>query len=108
MKRGELYRVPRSRRGDPREFRVFCIVSRQSLLGTSYEKVICAPVFSRYDGLATQVPVGLEEGMKDQCSIHCDTLRSLDKRRLTYLIGTLSPEKIELLDRALAAALDLR
>lgn len=45
--------------------------------------MICAPVYTAYDGLATQIPVGTDEGLKHDSSIHCDELVSLPKSVLT-------------------------
>ena len=61
----------------------------------------------RFDGLSTQVTVGVDEGLKHHSSIHCDELASLPKSMLTHFVGHLRREKIEELDQALAAALDL-
>ena len=69
--------------------------------------MICAPIYTRRDGLHSQVPVGIEQGLKHDSSIHCDDLVSLPKSVLTDYIGCLSPEKRRELDRALAFALDL-
>ena len=80
------------------------IVSRQILLESRYSTVICAPVFSEHDGLLTQVPVGVEEGLKHDSSIHCDALVSLPKAALTNYVGTLSQVKIQDLNQALAIA----
>jgi mRNA interferase MazF len=107
MRRGELYRVQRPSSRDPRKYRVFVIVSRQTLIESRFATVVCAPVFSSYDGLSTQVPIGPEEGMKHECSIHCDELVSLPKSALTHYIAVLSPPKLRLLDEALKAALEL-
>jgi mRNA interferase MazF len=107
MKRGELYRVANPTAKDPKKFRVFVVVSRQVLIDSRFSTVICAPIYTAYDGLASQVPVGPEEGLKHESSIHCDELVSLFKSVLTNLIGTLAPGKIEQLDRALQVALDL-
>ncbi len=107
MKRGELYRVAHPSALDPKKFRVFVIVSRQILIDSRFSTVICAPIFTAYDGLATQVPVGLDEGLKHESSIHCDELISLQKTALTNFIGTLSPKKMEALNRALRIALDI-
>ncbi|OGA52280.1 MAG: hypothetical protein A3F74_12860 [Betaproteobacteria bacterium RIFCSPLOWO2_12_FULL_62_58] len=68
---------------------------------------MCAPVYTAYDGLATQVPVGVEEGLKHESSIHCDEIVSLAKSMLSNYIGTLSPQKLEQLNRALRIALDI-
>jgi mRNA interferase MazF len=70
--------------------------------------VIGAPVYSRHDGLGTQVRIGIEEGLKGDSSIHCDELVSLPNAMLTHFIGRLSDEKTEGLDRALVTALDLQ
>ena len=107
MRRGELYRVAHPTSKDPRRHRVFCVVSRQVLIDSKYSTVICAPVYTAYDGLATQVPLGVEDGMKHECALHCDNLISLQKSALTNFVATLSAEKASALDRALAVALDL-
>ena len=107
MKRGDLYRVGRPRGGDPRRSRVFLVVSRQALIDSRFSTVICAPVYSRRDGLATQVDVGQREGLKHASSVHCDELVSLSKSRLTDFVGNLSTARRPALDQALAAALGL-
>jgi mRNA interferase MazF len=107
MKRGELYRVAHPSAHDPKKFRVFVIVSRQVLIDSRFSTVICAPVYTAYDGLATQVPVGPDEGLKHDSSVYCDELISLQKSVLTNFIGTLSPQKIQALNQALLIALDI-
>ena len=107
MKRGELYRVVNPSARDPKRFRVFVIVSRQVVIESRFSTVICAPIYSAYDGLSTQVPVGVDEGLKHDSSIHCDELVSLPKSVLTNFVGTLSGQKIHALNQALALALDL-
>jgi mRNA interferase MazF len=86
---------------------VFVVVSRQALIESRFSTVICAPIYSSHHGLSTQVPVGIEEGLKHDSSIHCDELLSLPKGLLTDFVGHLSPEKAMVLDRALARALSL-
>jgi mRNA interferase MazF len=107
VKRGELYRVAHPS-NDPKKFRVFVIVSRQALIDSRFSTVICAPVYTAHDGLASQVAIGVDEGLKHESSIHCDGLVSLPKSVLTNYIGTLPPDKLTLLDYALRIALDLR
>ncbi|MGA2270600.1 MAG: type II toxin-antitoxin system PemK/MazF family toxin [Bryobacteraceae bacterium] len=108
MSRGELYLVRKPGSQDPKRQRVFVVVSRQALIETRFSSVICAPVYSRHDGLSTQVRIGIEEGLKRDSSIHCDELVSLPKAMLTRFIGRLNDEKTKELDRALATALDLQ
>jgi mRNA interferase MazF len=86
---------------------VFAIVSRQVLIDSRFSTVICAPVYTSYENLSTQVPVGIDEGLKHDSSIHCDELVSLPKSMLTNFISKLPDEKIKLLDKALKAALQL-
>jgi len=90
---------------DPKKFRVFVIVSRQVLIDSRFSTVICAPVYTSYDGLSTQVPIGIDEGLKHDSGIHCDELISLPKSMLTNYVGKLSPDKLVLLERALKIAL---
>lgn len=106
MKRGELYRVAHPS-NDPKRFRVFVVASRQVLIDSRFSTVICAPVYTAYDGLATQVPIGQDEGLKHDSSIHCDELVSLPKSALTHYVGALPPRAIEALNQALHIALDL-
>ncbi|MFN8454951.1 MAG: type II toxin-antitoxin system PemK/MazF family toxin [Anaerolineae bacterium] len=106
MKRGQLYRVAHPS-NDPKKFRVFVIVSRQALIDSRFSTVICAPIYSLHDGLASQVKVGIEEGLKHESSIHCDELVSLPKTALTNYIGMLPVYKLEALNEALRIALDL-
>ena len=83
MRRGELYRVARPPARDPKRFRVFVVVSRQALIESRFSTIICAPVYSTRHGLATQVDVGLNEGLRHDSSVHCDELVSLRKSQLT-------------------------
>jgi mRNA interferase MazF len=107
MNRGELYRVSHPSARDPKKYRVFVIVSRQVLIDSRFSSVVCAPIYTTYGGLATEVLVGPDEGLKHESSIHCDELVSLSKSALTNYIGTLPPAKIESLDQALRIALDI-
>lgn len=107
MRRGELYRVYQGLPYDPKKYRVFVVVSRQVLIEAHFSTVICAPVFSSCEGLSTQVPVWIDEGLAHDSSIHCDELVSIPKDRLTHFVGTMSPAKLETLDRALAIAVGL-
>ncbi len=107
MKRGDLFRVRRPRGGDPRSSRVFVVVSRQALIDSRFSTVVCAPVYTRRDGLATQVDVGTEDGLKHESSIHCDALVSLPKEMLTDYVASLGLARLRALDQALRVALAL-
>jgi mRNA interferase MazF len=107
MKRGDFYRVPKPSSRDPRRSRIFLVVSRQVLIDSKFSTVVCAPVYSARHGLSTQVPVGPDDGLRHESSIHCDELVSLPKERLTNFVGSLAPSRLFELDRALVAALDI-
>jgi len=107
VNRGELYLVKKPGSRDPRKQRVFVVVSRQALIDSRFSSVICAPVYSRHDGLTTQVRIGLEHGLKRESSVHCDELVSLPKVVLTNYVGSLGPATLGQLEKALSAALGL-
>jgi len=104
MKRGELYRVSLGSKTDTKKQKVYVIISRQELIDSSYSTLICAPVYTNYEGLSTQVQVGVEEGLKHTSAIRCDELISILKTRLTDYVGILSEEKLIELRHALSIA----
>jgi mRNA interferase MazF len=106
MRRGEIYRVHHPS-GDPKLYRSFVIVSRQTLIDSRFPTVICAPIFSRGHGFSTQVAVGVDQGLKHQSWILCDNLVSIRKVQLTNFVGFLARTTIVELDRALRMALAL-
>ena len=69
---------------------MFVVISRQAVIDSRFSTVICAPIYSSFDGLSTQVQVGIEEGLKHDSSIFCDELVSIPKSSLTHFLGTLS------------------
>ncbi len=107
MNRGEIYLVRKPTASDPRRQRAFVIVSRQVLIDSQYESVVCAPVYSKYLGLDSQVEIGTAEGLKHDSAIHCDGLISIAKYRLTDFLGSLSRKKLLELESALKVALEL-
>jgi mRNA interferase MazF len=106
VRRGELYRVFRPG-GDPKQYRIFAIVSRQALIDSRFSTIVCAPLFNSGAELSTQLSVGPDEGLKHQSWIMCDNLVSMRKSELTNYVGSLSGPKLAELDRALKMALDL-
>ena len=106
MKRGDLYRVAHPGH-DPKKYRVFVVVGRQAVIDSKFSSVICAPVYSVNDGLASQVGIGIEKGLKHASSIHCDALVRISKSVLTSYVGSLPEDKLSELTQALKVALDL-
>jgi mRNA interferase MazF len=83
------------------------VVSRQQFIETRFETVICAPIYTACIGLASEVEVGVDEGLKHDSCIRCDELVSLQKSALTNFIGSLSLQKIQELNDALKVALEI-
>jgi len=106
MRRGDLYRVYKPI-GDPKQFRIFVVISRQALIDSNFSTVVCARVYRRGSGLATQISIGQDQGLKHPSWIMCDDLASVRKSDLTNFIGSLSQPKIRDLDRALAIAVGI-
>jgi mRNA interferase MazF len=107
VKRGEIYRIKRPTKQDPKRFRAYVIVSRQALIETGYDTVICAPIYTNQNGLPTEVYVGIDEGLNHESCIRCDELISIDKSKLTNFVGSLSQLKIRELNQALIVALEI-
>jgi mRNA interferase MazF len=106
MRRGDFFRVYHGSKYDPKDFRIYLVVSRQELIDTLFSTVICAPVYSKYDEIIpTQVEVGVDEGLKHDSAIYCDDLTSVPKALLTNYIGSLSDEKMQAVNNALRIAL---
>lgn len=108
VKRGELYKVAKPTKEDPKNFRVFVVVGRQEVIESSYSTVICAPVYSNCLGIETEVEIGIDEGLKHHSCIRCDELFSIQKTALTNYLGKLSGVKLEELNRALRIALVIK
>ena len=87
---------------------MFLVVSRQALIDSRFSTVVCAPVYTTRYGLSTEVPVGPDEGLRHDSSVHCDALVSMSKTSLTQFVGALSPARFPELDDALQAALGMR
>jgi mRNA interferase MazF len=106
MRRGDLYRVHQPP-GNPKKYRSFAIASRQPQIDSRFSTVICAPIFTNGQGSASQVIIGIDEGMKHESWIWCDGLTSIPKSALTQYVGSLSGSKLAEFNRALAFAVDL-
>jgi mRNA interferase MazF len=106
--RGEIYRVrePDARRGHKPGY--YVVVAR-NFIATAEEldTVMCAPVYSTWRRLETEVIIHEEDGVDHPSSIRCDFLMLLRKDRLQHLVGSLSEPKLLELNRAIAVALGL-
>jgi mRNA interferase MazF len=107
LRRGEIYRVRQPQHGHPKTSRSFVVVSRQDLLDSRANRVLCAPINTSGVGLSTEVQVGVDEGLKHDSVINCDQITRLEKSMLADYIGALSLAKLKLLRAALVVAFDL-
>lgn len=105
MTRGDIFLVKKPHKDDPKRQRAFVVVSRQVLIESKYATVVCAPIYTADSGLASQVGVGPEEGLKHASALHCDGLVSIPKNALTDFVGSLSEGKLAELSVALKVAL---
>jgi mRNA interferase MazF len=107
LRRGEIYRVRQPQHGDPKKSRCFTVVSRQDLLDSKANRVLCAPINTSGVGLSTEVQVGVDEGLKHDSVINCDQITRLERSMLTDYIGALSRAKLKQLHSALVVAFDI-
>jgi mRNA interferase MazF len=106
--RGEIYRTrePIAERGGKPGF--YVVVSRPFVAeNDDVSTVVCAPVYSRILGLSTEVVLGPDDGLPRASAVRCDFLTLMFKSRLTHFVSTLSHEKIQNLNLALALTLEL-
>ena len=108
MMRGEIYgireKVPQ--RGHKPGF--YVVVSRDFVASNDdIPTVICAPVYTETLGLRSEVLIGPDDGLPENCSVRCDFLTLMFKTKLTQFAGTLSQTKQRELSQALTYALQL-
>ncbi|MBT9160830.1 MAG: type II toxin-antitoxin system PemK/MazF family toxin [Dehalococcoidia bacterium] len=58
--------------------------------------------------IPVEVPLGLEDGMPQECVVNLDDILTIPKARLAERITTLSPQKMTAVARAIIFALDLK
>ncbi len=112
MKRGDLYfadldPVIGSEQGGMRPVLII-----QNDLGNRFSPtVIILPLTSKINKtpLRTHVPLlPPQGGIRKPSIILCEQVRTLEKSRLTKYLGALSPEKMGLVEKALAAAVGVK
>jgi mRNA interferase MazF len=80
--------------------RPVCILTRNEAI-PSLRNVVIALVTGRKRGLESEVTIGPEDGMPQECVISLDNLRTVPKVLLAEPITTLGPEKMDQVCRAL-------
>ena len=70
--------------------------------------VTVAPVTTRIRRIPSEVPLGPEDGLPQECVINLDTITTIAKASLRERLTTLSPAKLKEVEAALHFALGLR
>ena len=100
IRRGEIWLYSFSRPDKPRPVLVLTRPEVIELLHT----VMVAPVTSVIRGAPSEVVVGVEEGLKKDSAVNLDHVQTVEKTCLKKLVGTVGPEKMNDVCRALAVA----
>jgi mRNA interferase MazF len=87
----------------PDKRRPVLVLTRQNVIGL-LGTVMVAPITSTIRGAPSEVFVGIDEGLKDDCAVNLDHIQTVDKARLTQFIGTLSRRKMSTACKAIAIA----
>ncbi len=87
----------------PDKRRPVVILTRQSVLPLLRTAVV-APVTSTIRGLPSEVPVGLDEGLKQRSVVNLDWVQTVEQRLLTRYVGSLGEARMAEVCRALSIA----
>ena len=106
---GEL--TPAPRRGEiwqyrfkaPDKRRPVVVLTRQEVLPLLRTAMV-APITSTIRRLPSEVPVGVDEGLKHDSAVNLDHVQTVEQRLLQHYIGSLSEAKMRQVCRALALA----
>jgi mRNA interferase MazF len=70
--------------------------------------VVVAPISRTIRDIASEIRLGSEQGLPEECAVSCDSLLTVPKDRLERSpVGVLGPDKIIELDRALRFAVEI-
>jgi len=100
INRGEIW-MHRFKAPDKR--RPVLVLTRQNAIEW-LDTVMVAPVTSTIRGLASEVIVGLDEGLKRPSAVNLDHVQTVERARLASYIGSVRPETMRAVCVALAVA----
>jgi mRNA interferase MazF len=89
--------------GSPDKRRPVLLLSRQKAIGLLHT-VLVAPITSTVHGAPSEVQVGTAEGLKHASVINLDQVQTVDQKKLHHFVGTVGPEKMTAVCRALLIA----
>ena len=83
------------------------ILTRDAVLH-SIGSVVVVLVTRTVRGIPTEVALGRRQGLPVQCVANFDNLLTVPRNRLKRLMGACDAEKVEEINRAIKASLDVR
>jgi mRNA interferase MazF len=109
-RRGEIWLVSlgAARRGEPGKNRPAVIVSVEEILaGVEDELLVIVPLSSSRAPSPLRPRVSPAEGLDDESAAICRGVRAISRRRLLRRAGTVEPETLAEIERALALILGI-
>ena len=103
MKRAEVWWAALP---DPVGSRPVIILTRDSVLH-SINGIVVALVTRTVRGLPSEVVLGRHQGLPVRCVANLDNILTVPRERLSRLMGACDAAKVEELNRAIKAALDI-
>jgi mRNA interferase MazF len=100
IRRGQIWMYAFAR---PNKRRPVLVLTRPEVIEL-LQTVMVAPITSTIRGAPSEVIVGIDEGLKRDSAINLDHVQTVDKGKLARFIGTVPPEKMATVCRALAVA----
>jgi mRNA interferase MazF len=97
VNRGEVWWLENPQGGR----RPACILTRQAAIPV-LNSVLVVPATRTIRGIPTEVPIGRDDGMADECALSFDNLGVVSKALLTRRITRLGPAKLTEVCAALA------
>ncbi len=87
----------------PDKRRPVLVISRGSVIPL-IRTVMVAPITSAVHGVPSEVPVGIEEGLKSPSVVNLDHVQTVEQNTLRHFVGSLSARKMDEVCLALARA----
>jgi mRNA interferase MazF len=98
--RGQIWQFAFSH---PDKRRPVLVLSRNEVIGLIHT-VMVAPITSTIRGAPSEVIVGVDEGLKRESAVNLDHVQTIEKAKLKRFVGTVGPQKMRSVCRALAVA----
>jgi mRNA interferase MazF len=87
----------------PDKRRPVLVLSRPSLIDV-LNTIIVAPITTTRHDSPMEVPLGIEDGMKNECCVNLVNIGTVRQRELFHYVSSLSPEKMRQVCEALHRA----